>query len=160
MALTSVAVFGPLLVASLPVLQRRRPAFAASGPVFHVAIAGYDPRDVLQGHYLRYRLQWPGDGACDTPPCCLCLRTAGVHTTVACSVTDAACDAQLSREMIEQEREFFIQEDAGLALEQALRRGQGSIALNVTPHGQVQVHALLIEGVPHRRWRRDSAQRQ
>jgi uncharacterized membrane-anchored protein len=132
----------------------------ASGPVFHVAIAGYDPRDLLQGHYLRYRLQWPREGACNDATCCLCLRTSGAHTKVECGVADATCDAQLSPQMIEQGREFFIQENAGPALEQAIRRRQGAIALNVTPNGQVRVHDLLIDGVPHRRWLRDNAQRQ
>jgi uncharacterized membrane-anchored protein len=132
----------------------------ASGPVFHVAIAGYDPRDLLQGHYLRYRLQWPAEGACDDATCCLCLQTSGAHTKVECGVVDVACDAQLSRLMVEQGREFFIQEDTGPALEQAIRRGGGAIVLNVTPHGQVHVHELLIDGVQHRRWLRDNAQRQ
>ena len=130
----------------------------ASGPVFRVAIAGYDPRDLLQGHYLRYRLQWPAEGACDGATCCLCLQTSGAHTKVVCGVADAACDAQLSRQMVEQGREFFIQEDAGPALEQAIRRGGGAIVLNVTPDGQVHVHELLIDGVQHRRWQRDNAQ--
>src|ERR1044071_512967 len=98
-----------------------------SGAVFHVAIAGYDPRDLLQGHYLRYRLQWPGEGTCDNDTCCLCLRISDAPTKVECGVADAACDAQLSRQMIEQRREFFIQENAGPALEQAIRRGQGAI---------------------------------
>ena len=93
----------------------RAELWRASGPVFHVAIAGYDPRDLLQGHYLRYRLQWPADGACDGATCCLCLQTAGVHTKVECGVAAAACEAQLSRQMVEQGREFFIQEDAGPA---------------------------------------------
>jgi uncharacterized membrane-anchored protein len=124
----------------------------ASGPVFHVAIAGYDPRDLLQGHYLRYRLQWPADGACGGAPCCLCLQTSGAHTKVECGGTDTACDAQLKHQMVEQGREFFIQEDAGPALEQAIRRGQATIALNVTPDGQVRVHELFIDGVPYRRW--------
>jgi GDYXXLXY protein len=132
----------------------------ASGPLFYVAVAGYDPRDLLQGHYLRYRLQWPADGACDGATCCLCLQTSGVHTKVACSVVDRTCGAQLSRPMVEQGREFFIQEDAGPALEQAIRRGQGTIALNVTLNGQVRVHELLIDGIPHRRWLRDNAPRQ
>jgi uncharacterized membrane-anchored protein len=132
----------------------------ASGSVFHVAIAGYDPRDLLQGHYLRYRLQWPTEGECDGATCCLCLQTSGVHTKVACGIVDKTCDAQLSRLVVEQGREFFIQENAGPALEQAIRHGQGAIALNVTSNGQVRVHELLIDGVPHRRWLRNNAQRQ
>jgi hypothetical protein len=132
----------------------------ASGPVFHVAIAGYDPRDLLQGHYMRYRLQWPAGGACDGPRCCLCLRTSGAHTKVECSSADTACDAQLSSQMVDQGREFFIQEDLGPALEQAIHRGRGAIALNLTPNGQVRVHDLFIDGMRYRRWLRANAQRQ
>ena len=130
-----------------------------SGPVFRVAIAGYDPRDLLQGHYLRYRLQWPAEGTCDDATCCMCLQISGVHTKVVCGIANKTCDAQLSRQMVEQGREFFIQEDAGPSLEQAIRRGQGAMALNVTPNGQIRVHELFIDGVPHRRWLRDNAQR-
>jgi uncharacterized membrane-anchored protein len=149
-----------LPIVAFAVLVVRAELWRASGPVFRVAIAGYDPRDLLQGHYLRYRLQWPAVGACDGATCCLCLQTSGVHTKVECGVADAACDAQLNYQMVEQGREFFIQEDAGPALEQAIRRGQGAMALNVTPNGQVRVHELFIDGVPHRRWLRDNTGRQ
>lgn len=148
-----------LPIIAFAALVARAELLRAAGPVFHVAIAGYDPRDLLQGHYLRYRLQWPIDGACDGSTCCLCLQTSGVHTKVECGVAGAACKAQLSHQMVEQGRQFFIQEDAGPALEQAIRRGQGAIALNVTPNGQVRVHDLFIDGVPHRRWLHDNAPR-
>ena len=141
-------------------LVGRAELLRASGPVFRVAIAGCDPRDLLQGHYLRYRLQWPAAEACDGATCCLCLQVSGVHTKIDCGAAAAACEAQLSRQMVEQGREFFIQEDTGPALEQAIRRGQGAMALNVTPNGQIRVHELFIDGVPHRRWLRDNAPRQ
>ena len=141
-------------------LVGRAELLRASGPELLVAIAGYDPRDLLQVHYLRYRLQWPAAEACDGATCCLCLQVSGVHTKVECGAADAACEAQLSRQMVEQRREFFIQEDAGPALEQAIRRGQGAMALNITPNGQVRLHELFIDGVPHRRWMRDNAPRQ
>ena len=141
-------------------LTARAELLRASGPVFRVAITGYDPRDLLQGHYLRYRMQWPADGACDEATCCLCLRTSGDHTRVECSMASKTCDAQLSRQIVEQGREFFIQEDTGPALEQAIRRGGGSLDLNVTSNGQIRVHELFIDDVRHRRWLRDNAQRQ
>jgi uncharacterized membrane-anchored protein len=137
-------------------LTVRAELLRASGPVFRVAIAGYDPRDLLQGHYLRYRLQWPAGGACDSAACCLCLRTSGVHSKIECGDADKTCDVQLSRQMVEQGREFFIQEDAGPALEQAIRHGGGTVDLNVTPDGQIRVHDLFIDNVRHRRWLRDN----
>jgi uncharacterized membrane-anchored protein len=141
-------------------LTARAELLRAAGPVFRVAITGYDPRDLLQGHYLRYRIQWPADGACDDAACCLCLRTSGDHTKVECGVASQTCDARLSRQMVEQGREFFIQEDAGPALEQAIRRGGGSLDLIVPSNGQLRVHELFIDDVRHRRWLRDNAQRQ
>ena len=141
-------------------LTARAELVRAAGPVFRVAITGYDPRDLLQGHNLRYRIQWPEDGACDDAACCLCLRTSGSHTKSECGVASQTCDAQLNHQMVEQERKFFIQEDAGLALEQAIRREGGTIDLNVTPNEQIRVHELFIDDVRHRRWLRDNAQRQ
>ena len=140
-------------------LTARAELLRAAGPVFRVAITGYDPRDLLQGHYLRYRIQWPEDGACDDAACCLCLRTSGGHTKIECGVASQTCDAQLNHQMVEQERKFFIQEDAGLALEQAIRREGGTIDLNVTSNEQIRVHELFIDDVRHRRWLRDNAQR-
>ncbi len=36
---------------------------AQLGTDWDVPIAGYDPRDLLRGHYLQYRYEWPGISA-------------------------------------------------------------------------------------------------
>jgi GDYXXLXY protein len=36
---------------------------AQRGTDWQVEITGYDPRDLLRGHYIRYRYIWPGDPA-------------------------------------------------------------------------------------------------
>lgn len=51
---------------------------AQQGTEWDVTVQGYDPRDLLRGHYIRYRYDWPGaegvsdifDRACieGTPP--------------------------------------------------------------------------------------------
>lgn len=33
---------------------------AQQGTVWQVPVSGYDPRDLLQGHYVQYRYDWPG----------------------------------------------------------------------------------------------------
>lgn len=33
---------------------------AQQGVVWEVPVAGYDPRDLLRGHYIVYRYEWPG----------------------------------------------------------------------------------------------------
>jgi hypothetical protein len=30
------------------------------GVIWEVPVAGYDPRDLLRGHYITYRYEWPG----------------------------------------------------------------------------------------------------
>ena len=95
-------------------LVGRAELLRASGPVFHVAIAGYDPRDLLQGHYLRYRLQWPADGACDGATCCLCLQVSGVHTKVGyCWRTPALVLNSLKILRSSDHGEYFRRENEG-----------------------------------------------
>jgi len=36
------------------------------GTEWDVPVTGYDPRDLLKGHYVEYRYQWPRDPAQDT----------------------------------------------------------------------------------------------
>ena len=33
---------------------------AQQGTIWAVPISGYDPRDLLRGHYVVYRYDWPG----------------------------------------------------------------------------------------------------
>jgi hypothetical protein len=52
---------------------------AQQGTIWEVPVTGYDPADLLRGHYIRYRYQWPGSdkwpGADDSPyvPYRLCI---------------------------------------------------------------------------------------
>ncbi|MEY2925991.1 MAG: hypothetical protein RL367_468 [Pseudomonadota bacterium] len=34
--------------------------YAQQGRIWEVPVSGYDPADLLRGHYIRYRYQWPG----------------------------------------------------------------------------------------------------
>ena len=50
-----------------------------TGATWVVDIEGYDPRDILRGHYLTYRYDWNWDEAqsdsrCIGRTCCLCLN--------------------------------------------------------------------------------------
>ena len=63
-----------LPIVAFAALVVRAELWRASGPVFHVAIAGYDPRNLLQGHYLRYRLQWRRTVLTTAPhAACVCI---------------------------------------------------------------------------------------
>ncbi len=46
-----------------------------SGTEWEVPIQGYDPRDILRGHYVEFSYDWPGiDEFRDVPPAALCLE--------------------------------------------------------------------------------------
>jgi hypothetical protein len=59
LGLMILALALPLAVLGLMVAEAER-ARADAG-TFRVAIRGYDPRDPLRGHYLRYRFDWDAE---------------------------------------------------------------------------------------------------
>ena len=75
-----VAVIFPIL--GLLALIGRAELNLRDGRTWELPISGYDPRDLLSGHYLRYqyRLEWLqgastcGNGEDIDPACCLCLQ--------------------------------------------------------------------------------------
>lgn len=67
-----------------------------------INIGGYDPRDLLYGHYLDFRIYWSWrkdkskTAACNGAECCLCLEEQGnnlppVVQAGACDVIEPAC---------------------------------------------------------------------
>src|SRR5262249_56540913 len=77
---TPVAAALPLLVIVLGIVRAER--FLGRTRDFVFEIGGYDPRDLLRGHYLQFRLTadpLPQREACVDDPqgtCCLCLTRA------------------------------------------------------------------------------------
>ena len=72
----AVLLFLPLLVLGGVILKNERDI--ASAKTWRVGITGYDPRELLHGHYLNFRFDWglsPEHGLClDGQSCCLCLE--------------------------------------------------------------------------------------
>lgn len=67
-----VAALFPL--AGLAALWALSDSHYRTGTEWEVPIAGYDPRDVLRGHYVEFSYAWPGiDEIRDAPPQALCL---------------------------------------------------------------------------------------
>jgi uncharacterized membrane-anchored protein len=75
------AVFALVLMLLLPSLLLAKAMFERdSGQIWQVPITGYDPRDLLRGHYLNFRYDWDMVETDHTQyctagrPCCLCLN--------------------------------------------------------------------------------------
>ncbi|MFN3990365.1 MAG: GDYXXLXY domain-containing protein [Erythrobacter sp.] len=103
------------------------------GTDWEVPIRGYDPRDILRGHYVEFRYDWPGIEEDDFGPpltgLCLTGRAPAIaHAARAEGAALDACahpvranpDGVHGRESLRQGQLYVGQERAGV-LEQALR---------------------------------------
>jgi uncharacterized membrane-anchored protein len=160
-----VAVALPLL--GLVVMIARAEVALRSGPSFRIPIAGYDPRDLLSGHYLQYRFafDWQGESTCGavsggTPvdldrSCCICL-TSEVDASrvtparqVHCDET-ALCDGWLAAGSIAPPLRYFVPERHAAGIEDALRGRQASLGVTCGPNGQPAIGELFLDGRPWR----------
>ena len=63
-----------------------------SGTEWEVPVAGYDPRDLLRGHYVEFSYDWPGLAESDIIPATLCLEgEAPVIARVTAHAGEATC---------------------------------------------------------------------
>jgi len=128
----------------------------ATGEVWKFKISGYDPRDLLRGHYVNYQVEfdWRKDrGVClDKNDCCLCLdRKKDLLNSIkaskmSCSLAVERCDGLMREEYIQELRKYFIPEDKGKALEKAIRGQEAEILVVISDKGRPLVRDLLVGG--------------
>lgn len=156
----ALPVLGIALLAGNAELRRQ------SGIDWRVAITGYDPRDLLHGHFLRYRFafDWQGPQQCGParaqqapvidPGCCLCLARTGEGAPpavrqVPCSAV-AGCDGWIAGSAVAGEQRYFVPEAYATALEQALLEQDASVELTTTADGRPTIGELYLDGRPWR----------
>lgn len=140
---------------------------------YRFAIEGYDPRDLLKGHYLIFRYKWP-ENTLDmfddpsyprTEHICACME--GNSETP--QVRFDSCDKVHPRHEIcvgaidvsggassggyqpsEELRRYFIPEEHAALLERMLRTGKHHFQVGVVPRGggQAQLKMMYIDDVP------------
>ncbi len=160
-----VAVVVPML--GLLLLVARAEVLLRSGQSFRVAIRGYDPRDLLRGHYLQYSFDfdWDGESTCGRlvgevpagldPSCCVCL-TADVDADtlaharqVGCDQV-SACDGWLQASALAPPLRYFVPERHASELEEALPKRRAALAVTCGPGGQPAIGELYLDGRPWR----------
>jgi uncharacterized membrane-anchored protein len=138
-------------VLGIAALIARAEVKSRSGETFRVDITGYDPRDLLHGHYLQYRYAWDWQGEHG----CICLtRRGGLPAIpsgrqVACDAVEG-CDAWLSGAEVVPPRRYFIPEEKASQLEEAFRNHRAQVDLSVRSSGQASVGELYLDGRPWR----------
>ena len=121
-----------------------------SGTEVVLPISGYDPRDLLSGHYLIYQIEYGVDGICREP--------MHEHTGFVCldpkvfSPTPIDGCRMLIRGNCKHGRfeagieKFFVPESQARSLEEKIRSTKASIVMALTRGGDTQVKDLLIDG--------------
>lgn len=144
-----------------------RSELAQRGAQFRLAIAGYDPRDLISGHYLNYRydLAWQGEPSCGVKSagsepyldasCCVCLTRQGEHPAgavaqqVSCSEVQR-CAGWLYAEQLQPPQRYYVPEDRAGELERALAERKAAVDVVVSPAGKAAVGELYLDGAPWR----------
>ena len=157
--LQRIAVILP--IALLVVMIGRAEWQLEHSQTWHFAIRGYDPRDLLRGHYLRFNLAVQATGTSEAcgisdPDCCYCLSEGPqleANATVAtCGEAIDQCDAFVRTAPLHSLDRFYIPEagrsDMEARLREAAREGQAHLAVAVSSEGEPMIEALLLNGVP------------
>jgi len=103
---------------------------AQSGEEWNFELRGYDPRDLLRGHYMQFSLlyDWQADeNECTSgSDCCLCLTKnetpfPKVHKTV-CTIAKTQCDGYILPEKQNVLNRYYIPEASAQRAESLLRQ--------------------------------------
>ena len=132
-----------------------------SGEIWRFEVGGYDPRDLLRGHYLRFQIQerW-GDAYDHEGPAsdaeCACLERTGddepplLHAA-SCEFADEQCERFVIRDELIGLNRFYVPEARARELERRLQdasaRGEAELLVAIDREGHPVISDLLIDGV-------------
>lgn len=159
-ALLIAALLFPIAALTLLVYQQQQKLLA--GVEITLPITGFDPRDLLSGHYLQYRLDLNNPTIChqapNLNPAYVCLYQdqniwRGIIYYSHKSITQSSCKLYLTgrcenSQFLAGIEKFYVPETAALSLEQQLRNKKGKIVLLVNNEGKATIKNLLIDGQP------------
>ena len=150
-----IALFIPILIVLGAVVKSEYQLYA--GETWKFKISGYDPRDLLRGHYITDQVDFDWEenkGECiDKSDCCLCLKRKKDFIDLAkvskmsCPVAVDRCDGMIREEHLSKLRKFFVPEHLGKPLEEIIRNNTAEILVAVN-EGFPSVKDLLITGKP------------
>ena len=154
-----VALALPLLAVALGIV--RAELFLGDARDFVFEIEGFDPRDLLRGHYLQFRLRVDPISereACDdaSPDCCLCLtrvaEDAVPYVERASCATARSCTAMLRARYLHEPQRYYVPEQRAVSLErrllEAMQQRRAQAVLAIDRNGEAQVRELRVDGEP------------
>lgn len=158
---TALAVTVPLIILCL--LLARAELHVSQGKEWQFEVQGYDPRDLLRGHYLRFSLNYnwannttTGDACDDSKDCCLCLSNIGEQAPLvehmACGPARTQCDGFIHGVFEHELNRFYIPEKYAKQAETILRDARDAnsayLSVAISEQGEPQIIDMLIKGIP------------
>jgi uncharacterized membrane-anchored protein len=144
-------LFLPLV--ALGLLASYKQMIRSSGTEFIFPISGFDPRDLLSGHFITYRIDYgTSQDLCGTIhttslPVYLCLapqRSLAMSRQGCAEFISGHCENGRFDAGLEK---YYIPESDAPLLDRVVRDRKGSIVVSVTGSGAAQVKDLLIDGI-------------
>ena len=154
-----------LLVVMIPfillcLLVARAEYHLSIGTQWDFAITGYDPRDLLRGHYLRFRVAYDwqeSQNECNgRTSCSYCLTDVGKQTPKV-QIVDThiakQCDGFMQYDDLQEPlNRFYIPETQARLAEDLLRQARidntAYLRLSINKKGTPRIVDLLIDGRP------------
>ncbi|NOW47638.1 hypothetical protein FHW96_003818 [Novosphingobium sp. SG751A] len=145
---------------------------AAQGVEWDVAVTGYDPRDLLRGHYVRFTYIWPEDSAASLTPgfagegassltrLCIEGEAPAIRRTTTMTDQDQAKDCQgIARtppqgprrtSTVPREGRLFVPQSDAAGLQRALSNPaqQGILRFRLKPDGEIIPLRLSFQPKP------------
>lgn len=145
-----IALLIPIL--SLFALTVYKNILLSVGQEIVLPISGYDPRDLLSGHYLVYRIDYNVGAVCaarvEERKAYICLEPKGFFYEQPDSCKKLIRGFCRSGRFEAGVEKFFVPDSRAQDIENMVRSKSASIVLSVTADGQAQVKDLLIDGKP------------
>lgn len=124
----------------------------SSGITYRLSITGYDPRDLVYGHYLLFRFatlplerQW---GSQDGELYCFNGQEETFQVREVSSSQRRECQAWISKKKLDQAHRYLIPEAESVRLEQRFRSSRAEVDVIIQPEGSFTFGQLYLDGQP------------
>lgn len=148
MSLVAALIFPVIILGALVAYKQ---FIFSEGQEIVLPIKGYDPRDLLSGHYLIYRVQYGVEGICANSnqgeqEAFVCLETNTFSFEKPSECRELIQGACISGEFQAGIERFYVPEEKARQLESKIMEKSASISISILPSGKAQVKDLFFDG--------------
>lgn len=138
---------------------------------YRIAIDGYDPRDLLKGHFILFTYDWPdnavnkfGYGSSYKDQACACFSGDPLQPEIrfdyckSNSLIERSCNPAVRVQALgginfqpsEDLRRYYVAEDHAYTLEKMLREGKHKFSVGIVPQpgGHAVLKMMYVDGIP------------